>query len=160
MLKNKKIFLLLIFISVFQTLNYSQGLLKKEIVVTNIAVKCIDTTYTLSPNQTRVYPPRLSYIKDKLVYEIEITIKLNGAGFIYNKPLALSCYLPENESKTIIVNQELFELTTNESYEYLMVLKTKQKGWAKIVVGEWDDHHLRINYFGEIKLIDSSFYID
>ena len=160
-LPNKiKLLPLILFIILSQIPFYAQGSLKSEIVVAFISAKCVDTTYTLSPNQTRVYPPRPSYIKDKLVYEIRITLKLYGDGFIFDKPLALTCYLPKDGLKTIIVNQENYALTTNESYEYVMVIKTNQKGWSKITACGWDDYNLRMTQFDGIRFIDGSFYLE
>lgn len=161
MLSNKiRLLHLILFIVMTQIPCYAQGSLNREIVVTFVSAKCIDTTYTLSPHQTRVYPPRLSYIKDKLVYELRITIKLNGDGFIFDKPLALTCYLPKDGSKTIIVNQVCDTLNPNGTYEYVMVIKTNHKGWSKITIGEWDDYNLRITYFNDIRFIDGSVYLE
>jgi hypothetical protein len=135
---------------------------KGEIVITFVTAKCIDTTYTLPVFQTRVYPPSLqnTYVKDKLVYEVLITVRIGGDNFVFNRPLALTCYLPKNEKQTLIVNQERDELMSDMSYQYSMILTTKQKGWVKVVVGEWDDSELEINNYGGIKYISGSVYIE
>ena len=45
----------------------------KEIVISSITVKYIDTTYILSPGKTKAYPSQHTCIKNKYVYELRIT---------------------------------------------------------------------------------------
>lgn len=152
------IWLLLLFISSAPC--FSQSTTAKEIVVTFISAKCVDTTYTPSLHQTRVYPPRTTYVKDKLVYELDITLKLNGEGFIYSKPLAITCYMPDGNTETIIINEKLEELIPGNFYEYKMFIETKGTGWAKITVGEWDDNEQQTNESGDITFIHNSVYLE
>ena len=131
-----------------------------EIEFKNIIVKCIGKTYKLSPNQTYGYPSQTHYMIDKSVYELKIILKLNGNNFTYNKPLAITCYLPEGGRKTLIVNQELDTLSTDRYFEYVMILKTSEKGWAKMTIGEWDDYNLSINFLNGILHYDYSFRLE
>ncbi len=159
--KTKK-FLLFGFLIIPHITYYSQSSSHSEIVVTFISAKCIDTTYTLSTMRTMVYPSQTYYVIDHFVYEVRITLKLNGDNFIYNKPLALTCLFPKGGSKVKIVNQDLTELVAKNSYEYITLIKVKPKvkGWTKITVGEWDDHNLRIVHSSQIRFIDGSFYLE
>jgi hypothetical protein len=159
-LQNKiKLLPIIILLVLMQSPFHAQGSYIHEIAVTFISAECVDTTYRIS-SVTRSYPPRYSYVIDKFEYEIRITIKLSGNGIILDRPLALTCYFPPNGSKTIIVNQENYPLNTDEDYEYLMVIKTKEKGWSKITVSGWDDYNLRTTQYNGIKFIDSSFYLE
>ncbi|MDX9924620.1 MAG: hypothetical protein RBS48_07630 [Ignavibacteriaceae bacterium] len=161
MFQNKIKFLpIIIFLILSQTPFHAQGTYNHEIAVTFISAGCFDTTYRLSRRQVPEYSSHQSYVIDKFVYKIRITIKLSGNGIILDRPLALTCYYPPNGSKTIIVNQENYPLNSDEDYEYMMVVKTKEKGWAKISVCGWDEDNLRLKYFDGIKYIDSSFYFE
>jgi len=155
-----KLLILFSLIIIFPGLSYSQSSSKREIIVAAVSAECVDTTYTAATAQSRVYPHKTVYVKEKLVYELIVTIKLTGDEFVYSKPLAITCYIPDGTSKTIIVNQELEELVPDVFYEYKMLVGTKVKGWAKITLGEWDDYNLKVHQFRGITFIDNSVYLE
>ncbi|MBI3123023.1 MAG: hypothetical protein HYZ10_01330 [Ignavibacteriales bacterium] len=143
----------------FAEILFAQDSSQNAIIVKFISYKCIDTTFIVSKRTTHSYPSQDYYEIDKFVYELNITLELDGNNFVFNKPLALTCYLPKGGEKTIIINEELEKLISPESYTYIMLLETKQKGWAKITAGEWDAYNLRVTYSSGIKFVDDSFYI-
>lgn len=137
---------------------YSQSLSRPEIMVAFITAKCVDTTYTKVHTRERHYSDY--YIKDKLVYEVSITLKLSGEGFVYNRPIDLTCFLPGDLSVSTLLNIDGYELTPDKFHEYQFYAAVKTKGLAKIVLKEWDPQNQFAVENSKIKFIDASFFLD
>lgn len=162
MLHNKRnLLLVLLLILTTAEFYHCQTSAKKEIVVTFINAECVDTTYTTSTRDVRSRDPRALYIISKfLVYELNITLKINGESFIYNDPLSLTCHSPDGTIHSIIINEELDELVYNNFYEYKMLIQTKTNGWAKITIDELNDHNLKTDQSSDITFLDNSVYLE
>jgi len=152
----KKIITLLF---VLQSVSSSQNLFRGDIVISSLFSECIDTTYILNPLSGSI-PSNSEYQTNKLVYEIILTITLYGNDFAYTSPLALTFNTPDNNSITHIINQELIEFWVNESYEFVIYLQTREKGWTNIEINQWDMHHLEIVNNMYVNFINYSFYLE
>jgi len=152
----KKIIVLLF---LFQSMNYSQEMFKGDILISDLSVECIDTTYIVNPLY-KSRPTNIEYEKNKLVYEVILTIRLYGNEFSYNNALALTFSTPDNNSATIIINQELYDLRINEDYEYILNIQSKNGGLTGIDINEWDMYSLSIVKHTNVNFIDYSFYLE
>lgn len=152
----KKIFLIIIVSPLFIL---SQEIYRGDILISDLSSECIDTTYIRS-SITRLNPPEYSFKKDKLVYEITLTIKLYGNEYNYSKALALTFETPDNEITTIIVNQELYPMIVDENYEHVLNIQSRESGWVNLKINEWDVHNLVIKNNININFINYSFFIE
>lgn len=157
LLKKMKIILILLFL--IQSLIYSQEIFKGEVVISSLSAELIDTTYIPNP-LANSKPSNSTYIIDKFVYEVIFTLRLYGNEFNYAKPLALTFNTPDNNSSTIIINQELYQLGIDEEFEFILNIHSKEKGWANIVINEWDMYNLEIVNNLNVNFINYSFYLE
>jgi hypothetical protein len=150
--------LIIIFI-LLQSLVYSQEVFEGDIFISDLSAECIDTTYTYSV-MTNSYPPQRLLKKDKLVYEVNLIIKLYGNGYAYENAIALTFKTPDNEITTIIINQDLYPMTFDEKYEYILNIQSREKGWVNVELHEWDVHRLEIKNNINVNFLNYSFYLE
>ena len=150
---------LLILLFLIQSIIYSQEIFKGEVVISSLSAEIIDTTYIPNPLASS-RPSNSNYILDKFVCEVIVTIRLFGNEFNYEKPLALTFNTPDNNSSTIIINQELYQLGIDEDFEFILNIHSKEKGWAIIVINEWDMYNLEIVNNFNVNFINYSFYLE
>lgn len=150
---------LVFFLLFFHSLHFSQNVFRGDVVVSSLFTECIDTAFVLNPLSESI-PSNSTYIIDKYIYEVILTIRLYGNDNYYSRPLALTFNTPDNISTTHIINQELYDFSVDDSYEYTIYLQTSEKGWTDIEINEWDMHKLEIvdNIF--VNFIDYSFYLE
>lgn len=134
---------------------YNEG----EIAITNISVKCIDTIYVPSSRQVCSETDETRYEIGHCIYELKVSIELFGIDLSYNKPLALTVFIPNERIQTIIVNQELIEMYPEIVYDFFIIIKTKEKGWSKITIEAWDSAKMKGVPFDGMKTRDGSFTI-
>jgi hypothetical protein len=102
-----------------------------------IEIYDLDTTYKLTW-KTRTIPPREGYKIDKYVYKLVITITVLDKE-IWDKPFALLYELPGREKEFILVNEERYELLPEKFNQFIVEVRTKEKGWAKFELALFDE---------------------
>jgi len=118
----------------------AQTIDKKDIfplTIPIIEIYDLDTTYKLTW-KSRTIPPREGYKIDKYVYKLVITITVMDKE-IWDKPFALLYELPGREKEFILVNEERYELLPEKFNQFIVEVRTKEKGWAKFELAVYDE---------------------
>ncbi len=102
-----------------------------------IEIYDLDTTYKMTW-MTRTIPPQKGHKIDKYVYKLVITIILMDDE-IWDRPFALLYELPDLERGFIVVNEERYQLFPDKFNQFIVEVMTKQKGWAKFELGDYDE---------------------
>ena len=102
-----------------------------------IEIYDLDTTYhTLW--KTKSIPPRKVVSINDFIYRLVITITIIGEE-TWNKSFALRYELPGNNREFIVVNEERYELLPDTFNQFIVEVRTKQKGWAKFELAIYDE---------------------
>jgi len=102
-----------------------------------IEIYDLDTTY-IPTWETQTIPPNTGYGINDFVYKLVITITVMGKE-TWNKPFTLIYDLPGYKREYIVLNEELYELSPDIFNKFLVEIHTKQKGWAKFELANYDE---------------------
>ena len=94
-----------------------------------IEVYDLDTSFAPTWS-TKSIPQNRGYRIDDYIYKLVITITLIDQEN-WNEPFALVYELPNSDREFIVINEERYELSTDNFNQFLVEVHTKEKGWAK-----------------------------
>jgi len=101
-----------------------------QLSIFGMQAKLIDTTYMII-GYTKSIPGRpIKKIKD-FVYEITLSIKVNGINTYWNSPFDVILILPNGKIATYVLNEEEFTLSSSFIEDFRFIVETPQKGTAK-----------------------------
>lgn len=128
-------FLILIFS--FKILPQSDSEITFPLTIPFIEIYDLDTTYRTTW-QTLTIPPNEGYSINSFIYKLLITVNVVGKKS-WNKPFALVYELPGYKKEFIIVNEERYDLLPDSFNQFIVEIRTKEKGWAKFELAEYDE---------------------
>ena len=92
--------------------------------------KIIDTRYIIT-GYTNSIPPHYIKKTKNLVYEVTLSIKVNGINTYWRSHFEVVLILPNGENINYVLNEEEFALSSSFIEDFKFIVETPQKGVAK-----------------------------
>ena len=125
----------------YQTIvwNSSDGIGIPPLSIFHIETNFIGRTYTISrsfaqPTQQLIYEPK------DFIYEINLSVKVNGLNTYWNSPFEIVLILPNGEIEYYLLNEGEFALSSLFIEDFRINLKTPVKGRVRCALSLADQN--------------------
>lgn len=110
--------------------NSGTDTLSSSLSIFSVDAQIIDTAYIIIGNTKSIPGRPIKKIKD-FVYEITLSIKVNGINTYWTSPFEVILVLPNGENRNYFLNDEEFTLSSSFIEDFKFIVDTPQKGIAK-----------------------------
>jgi hypothetical protein len=108
-----------------------------SISIFNIEAHLIDKTYIITGHTQTIPPSYIKKIRD-YIYEITLSIKVNGVNRVWDSTFEVVLILPNGEIMYYLLNEDEFALSSSFVEDFKLIVETPKKGRAKCALALLD----------------------